>query len=156
VWLLYSCVMLRVLLGILKGAVIGGAIGFAASKVGLGQGATAYFVYGAVGFVVGLVCGKAIWKQETLWTPALKGLFGAGILAGLYWGATKLLGGVTLPFALPPQLGATAGAPLVALPQVLAPALGVIYGVFVEVDDGGESKAIAGKPSTAALPPPKA
>ena len=132
--------MLRVLLGILKGTIVGGAIGYAASRVGLGHGASAYLIYAGTGFLVGLVCGKAIWRQETLWTPALKGLFGAGILSGLYWGATKLLGGMLPPLALPPSFAA-GNAPLVDLPQLLAPALAVVYGVFVEVDDGGDAKA---------------
>jgi hypothetical protein len=140
--------MLRVLLGILKGAVIGGAIGYGASRVGFGHGTAAYLVYAATGFVVGLVCGKAIWRQETLWTPALKGLFGAGILSALYFGATKLLGGFMPPLSLPANF-APANAPLVDLPQLLAPALAVIYGVFVEVDDGGSSSAAAPK----SLPP---
>jgi hypothetical protein len=131
--------MLRVLLGILKGAIIGGAVGFAASRVGLGQGATGYLVYGGTGFLVGLICGKAIWRQETLWTPALKGLFGAGILSGLYWGATKVLGGMMPPLALPAEF-APANTALVNLPQLLAPALAIVYGIFVEVDDGGDSK----------------
>jgi hypothetical protein len=146
--------MLRVLLGILKGVVIGGAIGYAASKVGLGHGATAYLVYAGTGFVVGLVCGKAIWRQETLWTPALKGLFGAAILSGLYFGATKLLGGMLPPLTLPATF-APAAVPLVELPQLLAPALAVIYGVFVEVDDGGDStaKALPAKAQNKSLPP---
>jgi hypothetical protein len=147
--------MLRVLLGILKGAVIGGAIGFAASRVGLGHGPTAYLVYAGTGFLVGLVCGKAIWRQETLWTPALKGLFGAGILSGLYWGATKVLGGMLPPLPLPSTF-APSNVALVELPQLLAPALAVVYGVFVEVDDGGDSKPSKALPKSTpskSLPP---
>ena len=146
--------MLRVLLGILKGAIIGGVIGYAAFRVGLGHGATGYLIYAATGFAVGLICGKAIWKQETLWTPALKGLFGAGVLSGLYWGATKLFGTTSVPLPLPASL-VPAGAPLVDLPQLLAPALGVVYGVFVEVDDGGDSKKLAASKAQAQLPGPQ-
>jgi hypothetical protein len=141
-------VMLRVLLGILKGAVIGGAIGYGASRVGLGHGATGYLIYAGTGFLVGLVCGKAIWRQETLWTPALKGLFGAGILSGLYWGATKVLGHMMPPLALPSSFAPPATA-LIDLPQLLAPALAVVYGVFVEVDDGGDAKAAKSLPPVA-------
>ena len=147
--------MLRVLLGILKGAIIGGAIGYGASRVGFGHGTAAYLIYAATGFVVGLVCGKAIWRQETLWTPALKGLFGAGILSGLYFGATKLLGGFMPPLSLPAAF-APANAPLVDLPQLLAPALAVIYGVFVEVDDGGSSSSSDSKAAAPKNLPPAA
>jgi hypothetical protein len=145
--------MLRVLLGILKGVVIGGAIGFAATKMGLGHGASGYLVYAAVGFVVGIVGGKAIWRQETLFTPALKGIFGAGVLAGLYWVANKFLGGfpVPLPGDAAAAIGITEAQPkLASTPVLLAPLLAIIYGVFVEIDDGGKTA------PAAATAPPKA
>jgi len=44
-----------------KGGIVGAAVGIAASRVGLGAGATAWLVYGVVGFLVGLVCGKPPW-----------------------------------------------------------------------------------------------
>ena len=134
--------MLRVLLGIVKGALIGGAVGYGASRIGLGG--SGYLIYAAVGFLVGVVCGKALWKQETLWTPLLKGLFGSVVLCGLYWGASKLMGGLRVP--LPAVLGA-GDHPLVDVPQVLAPALAIIYGVFVEVDDGGKTPAASTPPA---------
>jgi hypothetical protein len=135
--------MLRVILGLLKGGIIGAAIGYAALKLGVSSGAAAYLVYAAVGFAVGLVCGKAIWRQETLWTPALKGILGAAICIGLYWVANKLLGGLKLPITA--QLGAP-DRPVVDVPLLLAPALGILYGIFVEVDDG-ERKAAAAAPT---------
>jgi hypothetical protein len=128
--------MLRVILGLLKGAILGAAVGYGATQVGVSTGALAFATYGAVGLLVGLLCGKAFWRHETLWTPALKGLFGALICAGLYWGASKLLGGMKVPFALPLGDPALSERPLVQLPLVLAPLLGIIYGIFVEVDDG--------------------
>ncbi len=129
--------MVRVLLGILKGGFVGAGLGFAASKVGLVGGGAAWLVYGAVGFLVGIVCGKAVWRHETLWTPILKGIFGVLISLGLYWGARKVLGGMAPPVASP--LWAPDQA-LVNVPVLLAPAIGIIYGIFVEVDDGGDSK----------------
>jgi hypothetical protein len=125
--------MVRVLLGIIKGALIGAGLGYAALRVGVTSGPLAYATYAAVGFLVGLVCGKAVWRQETLWTPALKGLFGAAVCAGLYWGASKLLGGVTVN--LPAQLNAE-GRPLVDVPLLVAPVVAIVYGIFVEIDDG--------------------
>jgi hypothetical protein len=136
--------MVRVLLGILKGGLVGAGLGYGAMKVGIHGGPLAFAVYAAVGFVVGLVCGKAIWRQETLWTPALKGLFGAAVCAGLYWGASKLLGSMTVPFTA--QLGA-GDRPLAQVPLILAPAFGILYGIFVEVDDGGDAKAKAAAPT---------
>jgi hypothetical protein len=125
--------MVRVFLGIIKGALIGAGVGYAAMQLGVTSGPLAYVSYAAVGFLVGLVCGKAVWRQETMWTPALKGLFGAAVCAGLYWGATKLLGGLKLDFTA--QLGAP-DRPVVDVPLLLAPVLAILYGVFVEIDDG--------------------
>jgi hypothetical protein len=138
--------MARVLLGILKGGVVGGAVGFAATKVGFGTGAAAWLVYGLVGFLVGIVCGKAIWRQDTLVTPLLKGIFGILLGMGFYWVAGKTLGGLHLPLAT--RLGAP-DEPIAALPLVLAPALGILYGIFVEVDDGERKKAAAAQPPAA-------
>jgi hypothetical protein len=130
--------MVRVLLGIVKGGLIGAALGYGAMKLGISGGAPAFLTYAVLGFLVGLVCGKAVWRQETLWTPALKGLFGALICVGLSWGASKLLGGFKVP--LPAELGAP-DAPVAQLPLLLAPILGIVYGIFVEVDDGERKKA---------------
>lgn len=131
--------MLRVLLGIIKGGVIGAAVGFGATRLGFGAGGSSWLVYGTVGLVVGLVCGRAIWKQDTVWTPILKGVFGAGIAMGLNWVAHKALGGMVLPVALPPEFAAP-NARLVDVPLALGPVIGIIYGIFVEVDDGGARK----------------
>jgi hypothetical protein len=125
--------MLRLLLGILKGALVGGAVGFGAWKAGLGGGVTGWLVYGAIGFLVGIVCGKPLWRQETLWTPVLKGLFGVLIALGLTWIGRKFLGGFSLP--LPQSLGLPEG-PVVSTPVLFGPLVGIVYGIFVEVDDG--------------------
>ena len=126
--------MVRVLLGLLKGLIIGGALGYAATRLGVTAGPLAFATYAAVGFAVGLLGGRAFWRHETLWTPALKGIFGAAICVGLYWLASKFLGGFSVQ--LPSALGVSADRPAVQVPLVLAPVLAVIYGIFVEVDDG--------------------
>jgi hypothetical protein len=130
--------MVRLLLGTIKGGLIGAGLGFAATRLGVTGGVLAFATYAAVGFVVGLVCGKALWRQETLWTPAIKGFVGAALLCGIYFGATKLLPGVRLSFAS--HLAGVPDAPLVNLPLLLAPLLGIVYGVFVEIDDGEKKK----------------
>jgi hypothetical protein len=64
----------------------------------------------------------------------LKGVVGFLIGMGLNWGARKILGGASPPLdlAFVPR-----GAALVDVPLLLAPLIGVVYGIFVEVDDGG-------------------
>jgi hypothetical protein len=131
--------MFRVLLGLVKGGIVGAFVGFAASRVGLGAGATAWLIYGAVGFLVGLVCGKPPWRQETIWTSIVKGVIGLAVCMGLFWVAGKVLGGMQAPAQLLGPLGITDGRALVSVPALLGPIIGIVYGVFVEVDDGGKS-----------------
>jgi hypothetical protein len=68
-------------------------------------GAVAVALYGVIGALVGLVCGRPLWRQETIWTPILKGLFGFGLGVGAAFAGRKFLGGVHLPLAMIP--GAT-------------------------------------------------
>jgi hypothetical protein len=140
--------MLRVFLGILKGGVVGAAVGFAATRVGFGTGAAAWLVYGLIGFLVGIICGKAIWRHDTLVTPLLKGIFGVLLGMGLYWLAGKALGGMRLSLSGKLGMGISAETPVVSIPLLLGPVIGILYGIFVEVDDGERKKAAeATKPS---------
>lgn len=125
--------MLRVLLGFLKGGLVGAALGVGASELGLGGSGSGWLLYGLVGCLVGVVCGRPVWRQETLWTPCLKGVVGFVVCLGLYFGLGKLLGDARLPFAT--GLWAP-DEPLVKQPMLLAPMLGIAYGIFVELDDG--------------------
>ncbi len=133
----------RALLGLIKGALIGGAIGYCLLKLGNPSGVLVYLCCGIVGAVVGLLCGRAPWHAETIWTPILKVLFGFGIGAGLYALGSKFAPGMSLTiqgFTEPTSLrsGAT-----------LAPMIGILYGIFVEIDDG--ATADASKARTKAL-----
>jgi len=139
----------RVILGLLKGGLIGAAIGAGAFKLGIAGGFLALVVYAVIGGVVGMLCGRPPWRQDTFWTTALKGIFGAVIGGALYWGAGKLLGGAHLSFVT--KLGAPADRPLIDIPLLLGPAIGAVWGLFVEVDDGGSADKVAaaksGKPA---------
>jgi hypothetical protein len=132
--------MIRILLGLIKGGIVGVAVGYGAQRVGLGTGGSAWLVYGAVGFLAGLVCGKPPWRQETMWTSIIKGVVGLAICMGLYWVAQKTLGAVSVPGAVAGPLGIGEGQKLIAVPLALAPIIAVVYGIFVEVDDGGKAK----------------
>ena len=131
--------MVRFLLGLLKGGIVGAAVGVGASRIGMGAGATSWLVYGAIGFLVGVVCGKPPWRQETIWTSVIKGVIGLAVCMGLFWVSQKVLGGMKVPVQLPAALGVADGQALVSVPVVLGPIIGIIYGVFVEIDDGGKS-----------------
>lgn len=140
--------MLRAVLGLFKGGLVGAAVGFGAWKLGLRGDSVAWLLYALVGFLVGVVCGRPLWRQETLWTPVLKGIFGAALCLGLAWVARRTLGGVTLP--LPEALGLPAE-PVGKLAPLVTTAIGIVYGIFVEVDDGGDGK----KNAKADAPAPK-
>ena len=126
----------RVLLGLLKGGVVGAAIGAGAFKLGIGGGVLAFVAYALVGGLVGILCGKPPWRQDTFWTTALKGIFGAAVGCLLYWGAGKLLGGLHVSLAA--KLGAP-DRPLIDLPVLIGPLIGAAWGAFVELDDGGSA-----------------
>jgi len=145
--------MLRLLTGILKGLIAGALVGAGAWALGIRSGVLLYVVYGTVGALVGIICGKAPWRQETLWTPVMKAFVGFGIGAGLYYGWTRLLGGFELPMAS--HLGAPA-APMSTIPYLLGPLIGLFYGTFVEVDDGGDKKEKTSPAAKSSTPAQKA
>lgn len=135
--------MLKLLVGILKGAVIGGALGYGAHALGQSTGFdNPWIIYGLIGAIVGLFVGRPIWslirdKEATSWISILKSAFGFGIGCGLYaiiakaWGPTLEIASVANVFAWPPTLGG---------------AIGAVYGGFVELDDAmGDDKAGAKK-----------
>jgi hypothetical protein len=124
--------MLRLLLGVLKGGVIGGALGYGLEQAGLGWLAVdqGWLVYGVVGFLVGFFVGRPFWshladKKSTVWTSILKGAVGFGFGAGV-WALVAKVAGNPSAFGMPPLTH--------ALP-VFAGAVGVIYGAWVEFDD---------------------
>jgi hypothetical protein len=135
--------MVRVVLGLLKGAVVGAALGWAALKLGVGGGAAAFLTYALIGGIVGMVCGKPPWRQDTFWTSALKGLFGVGVGIGLYVLGRKFLPGAHV--SLPAALGAPPDRSIAELPILIGPIIGAVLGTFFEVDDGGGAKAAADK-----------
>ena len=136
--------MLRLILGIIKGGVIGGALGYAAEQLGLGAG-WSWLVYGVVGAAVGIVVGRPIWshlldKKSTIWTSFLKAMFGFGVGVGLWALGAKALGNPQIAVA-----GQTHA--LTAWQPVFGAIVGVLYGAWVELDDpppkrdqGGEKK----------------
>ena len=126
---------MRALIGLLKGGVIGGGLGFGFMQLGglTELGFMHYLLYGLIGALVGVVCGRPMWRHETAWTPIVKAVVGFGICIGLYALVVKVFGAPALSFVGP---GVTAS----KLPYALGAAIGVVYGIFVEVDDGGKSK----------------
>src|SRR3954471_20109874 len=74
---------MRVIIGLIKGLVVGGAIGFGLLRLGWITPAVAYLACAVVGALVGVVAGRAPWKADTIWTPVLKMIVVAVIGVGL-------------------------------------------------------------------------
>jgi hypothetical protein len=124
--------VLRLLLGLLKGAVIGAAVGMGAYALDL-RGGFNWVTYGVVGVVVGLLVGRPIWshlrdRSSTIVVSVLKAIVGFGIGAGLYALVAKGWGGFDLTFE-----GETRN--LIDWQPLLGAAIGAIYGAWVELDD---------------------
>jgi hypothetical protein len=145
--------VIKLVVGILKGAVIGGAVGYGAYAL---TSATTFYnpwlTYGAIGAIVGLIAGRSIWslirdKNATTWVAILKAAFGFGVGCGLYaiigkaWNPAALMVGDYNIFTWPVTLGG---------------AIGAVYGGFVELDDaiGDDKKTPPAKQAPAKSGPP--
>lgn len=148
--------MIKLVVGILKGAVIGGAVGYGAFALHEATGfGNPWLTYGVVGAIVGLIAGRSLWslirdKNATTWVAILKSAFGFGIGCGLY----ALLARVWNPTV---QI-MVAGQNALTWPVTVGGAIGALYGGFVELDDAiGDDKKDEKKlpPGAASKPAPK-
>jgi hypothetical protein len=144
--------VLKLLVGILKGAVIGGALGYGAFAIGdVPVLSNPWVLYGLIGAIVGLFVGKPIWallkdSSQTNVIAILKAAFGFGIGCGLYaiiakaWGPSE-------------ELLQISGHSVFSWSPTLGGAIGGVYGGFVELDDAIGDDGKSAKP--AAKPAPK-
>ncbi len=122
---------MRLFLGLFKGIIIGGGLGFGFMQLGsLGQSSLMQFLlYGLIGALVGFIAGKPFWRHDTIWTPVVKAVVGAIIGIGLFLLVDKAFGDPKLSF-MGPGITAT------SIPWGLGAVVGILYGIFVEIDDG--------------------
>ena len=135
--------MVKLLIGILKGAVIGAAVGYGAHAANLG---VVWLACGLTGALVGLLVGRPIWsmirdKNATTWISVIKASVGFGVGVGLWAIVAK---------AWSPAAVMVSGYDILGWAPTLAGAIGAIYGGFVELDDSLDDKAAAksAKPAT--------
>ena len=140
--------MVKLLVGFLKGAVIGGGIGYGAYALAQATGFdSAWLTYGLVGVFVGLLVGKPIWsllrdQDSTMVVALLKAAFGFGVGCGLY----ALLAKVWNPSAMK-----ISGFDVFSWSPTVGGAIGAVYGAFVELDDSiGDDGTAAKKKQLAA------
>jgi len=129
--------VVKLLIGMVKGLVVGGAIGYGAYALGLGGGFN-WITYGLVGAMVGLLVGRPLWslimdKNGTTVVSMLKAIFGFGVGCGLYALVAKVWGGFDLQIS-----GLTRT--VYDWQPLLGAAIGGVYGGFVELDDSVDDK----------------
>jgi hypothetical protein len=139
-------VLRRLLIGLAKGLVVGGALG-AGLQIGLGWGETSgllgYLLAMGAGATAGILAGKPPWRAEAWIESVLKGVFGLGTGALVYFLGSSY-GSFEVPFALP---GAASGTPWTSQPLLYATAIGGVFGSLVELDntdDGDKSESESG------------
>lgn len=130
---------MRLILGLIKGLIIGGGAGFAAYNLGL-AGSWHWITYGVVGALVGLLVGRPFWshlldKSSTVFVALLKGIVGFGVGVGAYAVIAKVWGGMEIPIE---ALGESRN--LYDWQFLLGGAIGGIYGAWVELDDAPAKK----------------
>lgn len=131
---------MRLVLGLIKGTVIGGLLGLAAYQLGW-TGGLHWLTYGLVGFMVGLLVGRPIWshlidKNSTVVVSVVKGIVGYGIGVGVYALVAKAWGGGS-EF----QLMGEGERVLYDWQPLFGAIVGAIYGAWVEVDDAPPAEA---------------
>jgi hypothetical protein len=142
----------RLVLGIIKGIIVGGLVGFGLAKLGfVAPGAViAYLAAAATGILVGLVAGKPIWAKDAKIEAGMKAFVGALLGAGLMFAVRRWLT-FPVPFSLGPlaeantslgetvQNGSVGGLAITSLAAIAA-----VLGGFYEADNTpneGEGKA---------------
>jgi hypothetical protein len=124
--------VIRLLVGLLKGAVIGGGVGYGAYALEQSTGfGNSWLTFGVVGALVGLFVGKPLWtllrdKNTTNIIAILKAVFGFGVGCGLYALFAKAWGPANITLFDPFTLYSA---------PVLGAGIGGLYGAFVELDD---------------------
>lgn len=132
----------RLGLGLLKGLLIGGAIG-AGLQYGLPElfPNAAWSFGGLFGFLTamgaagttGIFAGKPPWHEGAWIEASLKGIVGVGLGALTYWVASKWAS--FSAFQLP---GVPEPAKWTELPVLYAPVIAGVYGSLVELDNTGD------------------
>ena len=83
----------RLVIGIVKGLIVGGLLGFAIAKLGfVAPGAVvAYLAAAVTGVAIGLVAGKPIWAKDARIEAGMKAVVGALLATGMMYAARRWL-----------------------------------------------------------------
>jgi hypothetical protein len=148
----------RLLVGIVKGLVLGALLGFGLLKLGMAvpPALIAYVAAAATGILIGLIAGKPIWAKDAKIEAGMKAGVGALLGVGLMFAARRWL---TMP--LPQQVSDLAHLPSSAEAPTLGTfamsslaAIAAVLGGFYDADNTPEPEKPAGKDQK--TPAPKA
>lgn len=134
----------RLLIGIVKGLLVGGLIGFGLAKLGAAApiAVIAYLAAAVTGVLIGLVAGKPIWAKDAKIEAGMKAFVGALLGAGLMYAVRRWLT-MPVPIALGPlsaantSLGeaATSTGTIGGLAVTSLAAIAALLGGFYEADN---------------------
>ncbi len=124
----------RLVVGLLKGTLIGAALG-AGVHFGLGwteaSGLLAYLLSMGAGATAGVLAGTPVWRQATWIESVLKAVAGVGVGALLYWVSVRW-GDFQLPVALP---SVASGTSWTDVPLLFMTGVSAVFGTLVELDN---------------------
>ena len=126
---------MRFLLGLLKGGLVGGALGAGLWALFPRGAPTAleYVLYALAAAAAGALCGTPPWRKGAWIGAILKGVVGVGVGIGIY---VLVRNYVDVPIPLP--MFAADQQTLSNEYFILAPVVGILYGLLIEADDGGK------------------
>ncbi|RLB65278.1 MAG: hypothetical protein DRI90_02435 [Deltaproteobacteria bacterium] len=137
---------LRLIVGLLKGLVLGGLVGYGLLAAGLSWGWLAYPAAALVGVLVAMVAGKPIWAEDARIEVGMKSAAGAILAPGMMWLVRHFLT-MGLPFdpsALPGLASVSASSVTLGTFFVTSLALvGAVLAGFFDADNqpgGAEQK----------------
>jgi hypothetical protein len=148
----------RLLVGILKGLVLGSLLGFGLVKLGMAfPGAVvAYLAAAVTGILIGLIAGKPIWAKDARIEAGMKAAVGAVLGLGLMFAARKWLA-MPVPPGLVSVTGATvpteAGTSTIGhFAMTSLAAIAAVLGGFYDADNTPEPEKAEGKDAKADSP----
>lgn len=142
-------VLLRLLIGLLKGLVVGALLGYGLAASGLLVPSTlvAYGAAAALGAVIACIAGRPIWAKGARIEVGMKALAGVLIAPALLYIARRWLT-FELPFDLPALLGlGSVHAPVGAMSLTSYALVGAVLAGFFDADN--DAKAADGKETAA-------
>jgi len=144
----------RLIIGIIKGLVVGGLIGFGLLQLGFAvlPAWLAYIAAAITGILIGLIAGKPIWAKDAKIEAGMKAVVGALLGAGLMFAARRWLT-MSLPTELLSRIGVMTKSETMRLgtfPITALATIAAVLGGFYDADNTPEPEGGAKEEAPAA------